>query len=247
MVLFWHKRNDHISLISPTNKVKFDVKKDTLKDCQITKVSVQEAKIIDKKIHQISIWNIGKKRKREMEVIDSVIIRGQKDFDFEKLYQLNLIEVKIDYGIVTNILRNYKRVTYRFASVDLLFTSSVKNDTKEMFLITNSLSETKISLINYSCYKFKTDKKLGKYERHIVLGKREVWRVKNTHKKYHFGFTLTTKNLNDLLSLKFCIWDSENKNIKLIDNEKKLSIMNFKVLEWIIEKSPNKNQKNIIS
>ena len=97
-----------------------------------------------------------------MEVIDSVIIRGQKDFDFEKLYQLNLIEVKIDYGIVTNILRNYKRVTYRFASVDLLFTSSVKNDTKEMFLITNSLSETKISLINYSCYKFKTDKKTRK-------------------------------------------------------------------------------------
>ena len=155
MVLFWHKRNDHISLISPTNKVKFDVKKDTLKDCQITKVSVQEAKIIDKKIHQISIWNIGKKRKREMEVIDSVIIRGQKDFDFEKLYQLNLIEVKIDYGIVTNILRNYKRVTYRFASVDLLFTSSVKNDTKEMFLITNSLSETKISLINIAVINLK--------------------------------------------------------------------------------------------
>ena len=80
-----------------------------------------------------------------------------------------------------------------------------------------------------------------------MKGKREDWRDKNTHKKYHFGFTLTTKNLNDLLSLKFCIWDSENKNIKLIDNEKKLSIMNFKVLEWIIEKSPNKNQKKIIS
>lgn len=68
-----------------------------------------------------------------MEVIDSVIIRRQKDFDFEKLYQLNPIEVKIDYGIVTNILRNYERVTYRFAPVDLLFTSSVKNETKKCF------------------------------------------------------------------------------------------------------------------
>ena len=42
-----------------------------------------------------------------MEVVDSVIIRGQQDF--EKLDQLYPNEVKIDDGTVINILKNTKK------------------------------------------------------------------------------------------------------------------------------------------
>ena len=41
-----------------------------------------------------------------MDVIDSVIIRGQQDF--EKHDQLNRTEVKIGNGTVINILKNIK-------------------------------------------------------------------------------------------------------------------------------------------
>ena len=85
-----------------------------------------------------------------MDVIDSVIIRGQQDS--EKYNQLNPIEVKTDDGTVINILKKYKRATYRFVPVGLLFTSSVKNDTRHIFLITNSLYDAKICLINGKIY-----------------------------------------------------------------------------------------------
>lgn len=50
-----------------------------------------------------------------------------------------------------------------------------------------------------------------------------------TQKKISFWIYLNNKRLKYLLSLKICIWDSKNKEIKLIDNEMKLSIMNFKI------------------
>ena len=68
-----------------------------------------------------------------MDVIDSVIIRGQQDF--EKHDQLNQTEVKIGNGTVINILKKYKKATYRFVSVGLglLFTNCVKNDIEQLF------------------------------------------------------------------------------------------------------------------
>ena len=45
-------------------------------------------------MHEISISNIIKKRKREMEVVDSIVVIGQHDFG--KYNQLNPIEVKIE-------------------------------------------------------------------------------------------------------------------------------------------------------
>ena len=64
------KKNDHISIISPTNTVKFELNKDTFKDVlnrQITKINGQKAEIIDKKIHQMLISNIGKKKKKKVK------------------------------------------------------------------------------------------------------------------------------------------------------------------------------------
>ena len=56
-----------------------------------------------------------------MEVADSIIVRGQQDFS--KYNQLNPFEIKIKDDKVLNILNKYKRATYRFAHIGLLFTS----------------------------------------------------------------------------------------------------------------------------
>ena len=44
---------------------------------QIAKVTGQHAEIVDKKIHSFSFSRIGEKKKREMDVVDFVIIREQ--------------------------------------------------------------------------------------------------------------------------------------------------------------------------
>ena len=53
--------------------------------------------------------------------------------------------------------------------------------------------------------------------------------LKNTQKTDHVWFSFTTKNLNDLLSFNLYLLDSENKGMEFIDDEKKLSILNFKI------------------
>ena len=81
---FSEKTKKKIALLSP--KI-FYIEKTAKKveiNLQIIKVSSQEAKTIDKKIHNVIISCIGKKRKREMEVVDFIIIRGEQSFEAEK-------------------------------------------------------------------------------------------------------------------------------------------------------------------
>ena len=53
------------------------------------------------------ISHIGKKRKREMEVIDFIEIRGQQSFEAEKT--INPIEIKTEHDQIQNIFDKYKK------------------------------------------------------------------------------------------------------------------------------------------
>ena len=85
---------------------------------QIVKVSSKEAKTIDKKIHNVIISCIGKKRKREMEVVDFIIIRGEQSFEAEKT--TDPIEIEIGNEQIQNIFDRYKKNKIRFRAEALL-------------------------------------------------------------------------------------------------------------------------------
>lgn len=55
-----------------------------------------------------------------------IIVRGQQDFE---KYNHHPIQVKIEDDKVLNILNEYKRATYGFVLIRLLFTSGIKNVT----------------------------------------------------------------------------------------------------------------------
>ena len=74
------------------------------------------------------------------------MIRGQQSF--EKYNQLNPIEIKIEDDRVINILKSKKNATYHFVAVGLVFSSGIKNNTEQIFIITNGLSNVKHSLID---------------------------------------------------------------------------------------------------
>ena len=78
------------------------------------------------------------------------MIRGQKSF--EKYNQLSLIEIKIEDNRLIDVLRN-RNVKYRFIPIDLLLSSGIKNDTNQIFIVNNGLSNAKDSLINRKIYK----------------------------------------------------------------------------------------------
>ena len=62
------------------------------------------------------------------EPIETVIVRGQQTFDLYAI--LNPIEIEISGGRILNTLKKYKHVYYKLTPIDILFPSSLTNDTK---------------------------------------------------------------------------------------------------------------------
>ena len=61
------------------------------------------------------------------------------------------------------------------------------------------------------------------------MGKHNFWRIKNTKKPDHLRFSFKMNDLSDLLSFQFTLIDLNGKIIEFINNERKISILNFKV------------------
>ena len=82
-----------MELICPHKNLEFEIEQDSFKEnltCQITKVNGENTKITDKKIYNLAILKIGEKRKREIETLNSVIMRNKQGFD----QPTNLIQSK---------------------------------------------------------------------------------------------------------------------------------------------------------
>ena len=73
-------------------------------------------------------------------------MRGQQDFELHD--QLNPIEIKITDNTFINRLKKYKRTTYKFIPLGLLFPATSQNDTNQIFVTCRELSNGKIALIN---------------------------------------------------------------------------------------------------
>ena len=57
------------------------------------------------------------KKQKMVEPIESVIIRAQQNFDVDG--RLNLIQIKIKYDLIINILKKYKNVVYTIIPLGL--------------------------------------------------------------------------------------------------------------------------------
>ena len=105
--------------------------KDSL-NFQLTSVSGNLPILKDKKIHNLSLTRIGRKRKLPMQgSIETVIIRAQQNFEI--VGGLNPIQIKIEDERVLNMLKKHKNVTYKLTPLEILFPASIKNDTEQVF------------------------------------------------------------------------------------------------------------------
>ena len=79
-----------------------------------------------------------------MEPIVTIIVRGQQGFELHD--QLNPTEIKITGNTFINRLKKYKRVTYKFTRVGLLFSATIQND--QIFVTCREVNKAKRALIN---------------------------------------------------------------------------------------------------
>ena len=94
---------------------------------------------------------IGKKRKMQDEIVDSIHILRLQDFD--NYSRINPIEITINSNNVVETLSHYKKYKFRFIIESLLFSTRVQNNTKVIFITCDGLTEAKSALINLKLYK----------------------------------------------------------------------------------------------
>ena len=140
--------NSDERLITSKNRLKFNVLVDIEKEfltLQLEDIlTPKKIETTDSKIKNFSILATGEMNKK---IIDQVIIEGFQDF--EQYMKINPINIEIsDSEIQTKLLFYSKKYKYRFIVNSLLFSSSIKEDTKAIFITTNGLNDAKDLLIN---------------------------------------------------------------------------------------------------
>ena len=144
-----------------------------------------------------------------------------------------MVKDKKIHNLSLNILKKYMNVSYRLTPLGLLFPASIKNDTEQICITSRELNDVKKSVINSKIYGL-----LG-----IDLKKINGWEEikgqslsinatfeeqKEGNNSRHLCFPFTTLTLNNLLNFSINLTDDHNKQITFEENEKKVSILNFK-------------------
>ena len=75
------------------------------------------------------------------EPIESVVIRGQQNFEFNDI--LNPVEIGINDDRILNNLKKYKNVYYKVTPLGTLFPTSITNGTKRIFVTFRELNDSK--------------------------------------------------------------------------------------------------------
>ena len=114
---FLKKKGKKSKIISAKNQKRFFIGKPVKRSelsLEIAKVSGKPIETTDKKVHNIQLAKIGRKRKTGMVTIDFVNIRGQQNFEQEAV--INPIEIKIENDRIQNMFDKYKKTLLRTSS-----------------------------------------------------------------------------------------------------------------------------------
>ena len=115
--------NEILKIVSPENSLKFLVDKDTIRNnlsFKLASISGTVATLKEKKIHDLSVTKLGRKRKLSMlEPIETVIIHAQQNF--EVAGGLNPVQIEIEDDRILNMLKKHKNVIYKLTPIGILF------------------------------------------------------------------------------------------------------------------------------
>ena len=158
-------------LIRNETKLKFDVKKNQVIENFNFNLSHTNAsgKILLKKDEIQNLMIIGtekltingQKRSRSrsnmvmvevkmVEVIDTIIVKALQSYD--KYSTLNPLEINLNSNYLSKIIHDYKGFTFEVRLINVLFSSSLENDTQNIFIVCHNLNSAKKAHINNKIY-----------------------------------------------------------------------------------------------
>ena len=162
-----------------------------------------------------------------MQIKDKIKIQGFQIF--EQYMKINPINIRIiDSEIESKLLFYSKKYKYRFIANNLLFSSSIVEDTNVIFITTNGLNDTRDIFINRKIFQG-----IGV----IYTSKIEGWpKIKNesrwtnvvlTDSIYpiaakHFTFGFKTTDLHNLLNFEYSSLNDQGKLLEFKQGEERI-------------------------
>ena len=146
-------------LIRNETKLKFDVRKNCVINnfnfnlahtnlsgkINLKKEEIQNLMIIETE----KLTKSGQKRKM-LEILDTVIVKALQSYD--KYSTLNPLEINLNSNYLSKIIHDYKGFTFEVRLINVLFSSSIENDTQNIFIVCHNLNSAKKALINKKIY-----------------------------------------------------------------------------------------------
>ena len=185
----------------------------------------------DSKIKNFFIFVTSKKN---MKIVDEIKI---EDFqNFEQYMKINPINIRIiDPEIQTKFMFYSKKYKYRFIANSLLFSSSIKEDTKIIFITTNGLNDAKDILINGKIFQGISVIYISEIENWDKMKKESHWTNEIlTDSTYpiaakHFAFGFETTDLHNLLNFEYSLINNQGKLLEFKQGEDKIPALNFSI------------------
>ena len=167
-----------------------------------------------------------------MQIKEEFIIEANQNY--EQYNKINPISVRIIDPDVDNKLLFYsKKYKYRFIANSLLFSSSIKEDTKVIFITTNGLNDAKDILINGKIFQGIGVIYISEIENWNKIENESHWtNVTLTDSKFpittkHFVFGFETTNLYNLLNFEYSLVNDKGKLLEFTQGEDKMPALNF--------------------
>ena len=167
-----------------------------------------------------------------MKIIDEIKIEGFQIF--EQYMKINPIDIRTtDPEIQTKLLYYSKRFKYKFIANSLLFSSSIKEDTKVIFITTNGLNDAKEILINGKIFQGIGVIYISEIENWDKMKNESHWtNVILTDTIYpvaakHFAFGFETTDLHNLLNFEYSLINDQGKLLEFKQGEDKIPALNF--------------------
>ena len=169
-----------------------------------------------------------------MKIVDEIKIEGFQNF--EQYMKINPIDIRItDPEIQTKLLYYSKRFKYKFIANSLLFSSSIKEDTKVIFITTNGLNDAKEILINGKIFQRISVIYISEIENWDEIKNKLHWtNVILTDTIYpvtakHFAFGFETTDLHNLLNFEYSLINDQGKLLEFKQGEDKIPALNFTI------------------
>ena len=168
----------------------------------------------DSKITNISILSIAESK---MQIKDEFIIEALQKFD--QYNTINPISVQIiDPDIQNKLLSYSEKYKYIFIANSFLFSSSIEEDTKVIFIRTNGLNDAKDVLINDKIFQGIGVIYISEIEYWNKIKSKSHWtNVVLTDSKFaivakYFAFGFETTDLHNLLNFEYSLIGNNGKN-----------------------------------